>query len=289
MANSEIVSELNKLKKQDLIEILINKKVPTQCTSETIIGFVENLFLVRVSTDISANSSDTVITSQLDIHKNDLALTNKLVFHLEQRIDEQSKIISFLTNRDNQKTHTKSNSKSTNKETSGYNKITSSMLSEAVASAENVHDQQNKNKTPEILKNKTNLTATDLTSGNPMKIDTSNKHENLVGAGNCDEKFMGVQQDKIKKSWLCVSRFKPDLSADDLLNYLSTTHKRNDFVCTKIIPKNVSNPSYSSFRVGVDISLEEALLKNPMLWPSEIKVTKYLFRRTFHNNNLQNF
>lgn len=138
--------------------------------------------------------------------------------------------------------------------------------------------QENQHKTSNIPSTSTeNLTVPQHKNENIIR----NKQTRLVGEGASVNNVTAVEF--TAKSWVHVSRLNPNLEVEEFLNFLKKKHNTEDIMCTKIMPKNVTNPYFSSFKVGIHPSLEETLLTNPKVWPKGAFVNKYLFRKPFQS------
>jgi len=106
------------------------------------------------------------------------------------------------------------------------------------------------------------------------------KRNILIGSTvELQDKFKAIPKEQ--KLWLHVSRFRPDLTAPELSEWLELKHGK-DFTCEKIISK-VPNPKFSSFRISTSIELKETLLKSES-WSTGIQVSRYNFFRGERNN-----
>ncbi|KAG5881352.1 hypothetical protein JTB14_020601 [Gonioctena quinquepunctata] len=60
-----------------------------------------------------------------------------------------------------------------------------------------------------------------------------------------DDKYLAVKF--VRRTWIHVSGFHPNLSVEDMLHFLSNTFKNGDFSCYEISSKH-SNPKFGSFK-----------------------------------------
>lgn len=70
-------------------------------------------------------------------------------------------------------------------------------------------------------------------------------------------------------SWISESNWETSTTVDDIRNFVSKTLSLSSasIVCSKITPKSLLNPSFTSFKVEVPSELTE-MLKCHVFWPS---------------------
>lgn len=71
-----------------------------------------------------------------------------------------------------------------------------------------------------------------------------------------EDKFKVFEQNKML--WLHVSKFKPQLSSEELENYLKTNLKTDDIIVEKLT-RNPKEAVFSSFKIGAPIDLMDIL------------------------------
>lgn len=109
-------------------------------------------------------------------------------------------------------------------------------------------------------------------------INKKNKKKQLTGTGDSAVEFGVVK----KKVWLFISRVKPEVSAETVMNYLEKKIPNQEFICEKLDTRGVN----SCFKVGADFSLKEKL-EDPSIWPEGVLVSRYhffRFNREINNN-----
>lgn len=107
MADVDLVpvnNELQKLKKEQLVEIIINGKFTNSVknvNSEVIQNFLEKNWMKRsdcaVNTKVNLTNKNTV-SSNIDEKSYQTEVLNKLIYQLEKRVDDQEFIINLLKN-----------------------------------------------------------------------------------------------------------------------------------------------------------------------------------------------
>lgn len=81
------------------------------------------------------------------------------------------------------------------------------------------------------------------------------------------------------KHWFHIARLPLDTSMDDVREYIIRKFGVKDCICERIVPRNVENATFSSFKVGVDHNSGDVLLTADK-WPKGIAVSRwYFFRR----------
>lgn len=168
--------------------------------------------------------------------------------------------------------------KETNLDKPVQNIISKEMVAKAIKSATSNQCHQpevnTKNKSVISALSNVNKTASHLNKHHSPK--QNNKTKGLIGNGASENNVTAVGV--TRKAWLHVSRLNPDLETAEFHEFLTQKHRTENIICKKIIPRNVPNPTYSSFKVGIDENLEEKLLSDPQIWPKGALVNKYLFR-----------
>ncbi|KAL3283833.1 hypothetical protein HHI36_018004 [Cryptolaemus montrouzieri] len=98
-----LAAELKKLTKDDLIDILIHKKLTNGSTKDLVNEFVNNqrdmneIFIEKRKNLKSATCEQCCrLSTEVRSNKNNLELVSKLSLYLEKRTEEQVEVISFL-------------------------------------------------------------------------------------------------------------------------------------------------------------------------------------------------
>lgn len=206
-------SELKKLKKDELVDIIVFKKLPNSVTSEVLKNFVnikstcEELTINEMFHDsqeypatICVNQSCADIKMNYQKLSNETDIVRKLSFHLEKRTEEQSELINFLKleinalniNNHNTIQSTPSTSKPQNIDLkkSDVNKL---------AQTKTVHVTKNpnlKNSNIEISKTSTNY------QGNSTRMNLDPKTQTAVQVNNsiANSQHMDKPQETIKNN-----------------------------------------------------------------------------------------
>lgn len=85
------------------------------------------------------------------------------------------------------------------------------------------------------------------------------------GTGEQAQGFCGAE----RRIWIYVGRVKPQVTADDIINYLKLKCPGEDFTCEQLQSKGPN----SSFKVGANFSMKETMM-NDAFWPVGV-----IFRR----------
>lgn len=116
-----------------------------------------------------------------------------------------------------------------------------------------------------------------------FEIVSRGKRKNVV-IGSKSSKDLDVV---IPKKWLHLSSFKPTVSADDIIKYV-TKHSgitKDSLACYNLLKKDAQIDSLKkiNFKIGVTSDLYDKLLC-PDLWPNDVKVRPFRFRQLNNNN-----
>lgn len=287
MAYADLYAELNKLKKDQLIEIIISKKLPDNVSSSEhlkvhLIGgiTVENNENSRVEGFHNPSDSVSLIEVKCDLRvtRAELDCSRKIVAELERVIEHQREIIHLL--KVNKNTKEKS-SKQLNGKVAGLQR-NSSETTERNAS------EVNGSKTGNDVAvgsrgNSTTSKSVDIGSQNVIleenheschsmgwqKVPVRKKQRNVTHGTNTtitNTKLQAVP----KKAFLFVSRFAPETEAEDVVSFLKA--KFPEVQCEKLESRYAEH--YSCFKVTIHLSnLENA--SKPESWPSGIYVSRF--------------
>ncbi|KAG5895748.1 hypothetical protein JTB14_029518 [Gonioctena quinquepunctata] len=95
-----LVKELNKLKKDELVDLMIKKQLPSDRNSALLTEFVTKMYSAEVTEQISDTTHpspdavcDKVVCTKISA---DFETLKKLTYHLEKRTQEQEDLILLL-------------------------------------------------------------------------------------------------------------------------------------------------------------------------------------------------
>lgn len=96
----------------------------------------------------------------------------------------------------------------------------------------------------------------------------------------------------VKKKWVHLSSFKPSVSEDNIVKYVSNHLKigKEHLECYKLVKKDTSleNLKFVNFKLGISSNFYNDLL-NPSLWTSNIRIRPFkFFRPPIAQNRIQN-
>lgn len=100
-----------------------------------------------------------------------------------------------------------------------------------------------------------------------------------------DDAVMSTLNATDTKAWISLSNVAPDTTAENIIEFIRKKLKTDDgaILCSKITPRSIVNPIYSSFKVGVPEYLIQHVT-NEQFWPSEVVLKNFKneanFRRT---------
>lgn len=273
MAKTEFVEELNKLKKSELIDIIISKKVPEGVKlNENIRLAIFNNENCETLMPSLLETADKVRLTNLEIDLKcshiELEYVKQLNAELKRTVNNLETIIELLkngnpkilpnneSNRSVVANITKSSNleifKGSAKPPTPSSSISSKETSAAILSA------QTKTKMNEVI----HLENDNVAKANrPQKIIGSDSSDGDVSAG--------------AKAWLFVTKYNMSYTAEQLEESLKKKFKNKSFTCVQL--KN--NWNFNSFKVAVDPDIKDVLLDGKM-WPNGIEVSEYFFRRS---------
>lgn len=288
MANQEeIYEELNKLKKSDLIQIIITKKVSSDFKiSEKVKTIIENSKQIftcgnnMVVNDLtSTNSTDKVsyftIQNELKCNQVKLECSARLITELERTIKNQELIISLLKNDRNCDTNKSFNTvatSSTINSSIGKNKKSLSIMENENDNGDVIHKSANSY-------SKSNLSV--------KNQSVTNNRNKIWGANDSldfpcsDDTFSGA----VKRLWLHVGKVTIGTQVSQIEKYLNKKFPDNKFTVDEL-PLHPEAKTMS-FKVGADFSLLEDLY-NGAVWPKGVMIQKFKFRKNFFRSPSQN-
>jgi hypothetical protein len=97
----------------------------------------------------------------------------------------------------------------------------------------------------------------------------------IMGTGAATSGVITVKPQK----WLYVSMLHPETTKESVIKLISTAmkSKATDFNCVKLLPRNMKDPTFISFKIGMPEDLFEGSL-NPTLWPSGVAIRAFIDR-----------
>lgn len=101
----------------------------------------------------------------------------------------------------------------------------------------------------------------------------------MVVLGSAESGESGLAAVQVNpRHWFHLSRLSMDVSEDDVRKYISRKFELENCFCKKIAPKNSSNCTFSSFKVGIDAEKSGTFL-SPGKWPKGVAVSRWTFLR----------
>lgn len=294
-----LVKELSKLKKDEIIEIMVFKKLPSNCASVVIKSFVSNpkTNLTQTSEQNQTQSDDKNRDTESDRYE--LEMLRKLCKHLEKRAQEQEDLIFLLKQTTGMKICSENQKKTTN------NNIATHAQQEPSTST-----KPNKNnfteKYSEISLKQTSVTQKTETG---IEYQQPNKNNNNNETGNSNKKgdsivgrssHIGINNNNFsyrrkplignktntptgievlpKYGYLHVYRCGPKVTCEELQRELNNSAPDIQFKCEKWNKTEYS----SSFKVSFPIEKVKDVY-NPDIWPAGLAVRRF----RFPNKNFQ--
>lgn len=262
-AASEFYSELNKLKKEMLIDIILKKCIPEGLNlSRELKKFLnknsESEFFdasCEVQPNLDSTNVEVVrLESEIKILQTEVKCSKVLISTLEKTVVDKEEIILLLKNR-----------------------------------KANPSNQSTVAGLPQQFPGKRSIERVSLVGGNISGVSsqgsqitqkpsvTGSREPIIVGDMEaCDKSqplgFVGAA----RKAWLYVGRADRSTTAGQVEQHLKGRFSGQDFVVERLPVRD--NANSIAFRVGADISLMDDLNK-PSLWPKGIVVKRYRFFR----------
>ncbi|CAH0562866.1 unnamed protein product [Brassicogethes aeneus] len=271
--SSEFSAELLKLKKDHLVEIILNKCVPsTISVSEELRRHVEDTENDGTSKLAKVNLENNIpfikLESELKLTKVELECSKEIIATLKTTVSDKELIITLLQK-----------SKQINSAQMDCS------VADAVKKSSNQGNQENQ---------RTNINQINCGVANGMKIDSNHGKQNQPTnySGNQGKSQEPINKNKAKvvgsnekenvfksapkRAVIHLGRVNLNTSPEDIKNYVVTTFKRNDF---NIEPCPVREGAKSiSFRIETDISILEELYLSEN-WPKGVLINRYRFFR----------
>lgn len=305
MASTEqVLRELDRLKKSDLIEILMNKTIPdsvklSESVRKTIefnesVPLIDGINLNSVDDSVKDNHNITSLKCELKCMKTELMCVNKINCELERTIRNQCVIIELL-----QMTKLSSPVSSTNKSVTDVasstviadkpemdvNRIrnenvqkhllikSNDKLSPTTAYSLKNHITLNQAKTAITEAQNTINRKNNKSEPNRLKDSRVNndKQTKIVGTKNNSECPLKVATNKVH---LHVNKLEPKTTEEDMINYLVEVFP--EVTVEKL--KSKHSHYHSSFKVTINECNHQRAI-TPDVWPEGAEVRNFTYRK----------
>lgn len=286
MAEQSVINELNKLKKSELIDIIIYKRLPNNViVSELLDKFLLEHFnecdddFQEVNDEVLPDTIASVqLMSENKALEKELALSNKLVTQLEKRCNDQELIINLLKEKCDSKVRLNVNKA---REETDIVVAKRSIQKNSVGVSCNTEISKTLQPDPNTIEEVISTRNQPFTERH--NSSQNKKFRNKIITGSSTEQNCFGAADK--KAWLYVGRAKSDTKPEHVKTYLETKFpKHKDSFTVEPINVNKDMPRNNmSFKVGVNFTLLEEITK-PDIWPNNIIVRRFNFK-----NNKGNF
>lgn len=291
METDAVSSELSKLKKSDLIEILITKKVPQALVGNAVISDIIYQLFPKENLPKSGDNLKEETCNVIECIKNKLensylkqeVLDQKhLIYHLEKRVSDQEQINQILNlyNKTNRIDHPTPSVDIINNEQTG------------AENADEILKSYVKNSNPKEKNIKKAATTCDTLTSTIDAVNTNSgtyddgftkvtyknkrKMQIIKGEKVGKAKIQGVE----KYAYVYVGHIKGEVVEKDMLEYLSETWPENSFQVKKLDTKG----NNSSFKVSLEFKDKNILFEGTK-WPQGVIVKDYKFFRPSANKN----
>lgn len=305
-----LTSELNKLKKPDLVHLIIHKKLPANLVSDVISKFMQansekdingpdSGFSEVDATDRSLpasggnnceNPSCIRAKCSAEFGAREIQSRDDLVYHLKKRISDLESIIDLLKSTNSRKTMHNMPSSDESVVRQSRSVVPSSLIKEtdkrSVAEVvrrtttnlgQDKHDTEQSSNRQSDNVNKSRLITSEVrvASGDNLKgalsKNVKKRMQDIIYGSKCDaSEIKGIP----RVGYLHVSRLDPKTTADSVSNYLDQITPG----CSCEMLNSKFPNIYSSFKVTV--SLEDiSKIMNPLVWPTGVRINRFFHRR----------
>nr|CAH7765951.1 unnamed protein product [Callosobruchus chinensis] len=284
-----LVKELNKLKKDELIDIIVKKKLPSSANNTVLVNFVGRIKddEIRENKDIFYDSQDGSGCSRCEKLQDKLEAIEKLAAHLEKRTGEQEDLILLLKQGNNlfssnmkikniqsQMVHQASSSSSLcNEENSIEATTQETSLQEQSHNPPKTYVSAAKTDRPTKRVDSTYQSNNGNSHQQKQKINgdsirPKNNNKPIIGCGGTSIETLP------KLGYLYVYRCGPNVTSDDLQSMLQQNAPEIKFV-SELWKKTEQS---TSFKVSFPIDHYKEVY-NPSLWPTGVAIRRFIFRR----------
>lgn len=294
MSKAQLNSELNKWKKDELIDFIVNKKLPNSVKTNSALSAALNVDGQELPDESEEDGECTnQICQRLRMENINLVtsikLMEKLQLQMEKRTEEQEMLIGVLSKGNVDKNSYKPvNSKSeVNK-----NKIKDiSKKSETIIDVDTDGSHRERSRSKSTSYAETTQVSRTMQPVAEKKGDVKRRDGNTgrdpvamkKGHGNVikgkakivnEECFKGA----CKKAWFYIGRASNESTCDNLNNYLKSLFTNEEFEVEELRKHDSNTSKNKSFKLGCNYSLIDRI-NQPDIWPENIIVRPYRFFR----------
>lgn len=295
----ELTNELNKLRKQDLIDILVKRKVCTTVQSQTVINFFNDLF--KPQENETFHDTSDVLNEGSEILRKELACNAKLITHLEKRVEEQSKMIEIMYNKaikinisdryENVKSaeivNTPTSHRAGRSNVQGHDTETKTGNRQGMDGEFKVEDSQHNKRHIKNVNNENTSTDGKDTHTHTLNVQNNVLHKTLErnqsasnyvikGTSNTNT---GSFAAAARSAWLYVGNVSAEATDKSIKEFLMNMHPNQTFSVDTIEKKHENRSKSKSFKVGFDFDILDEMIK-PENWPKNVVVRRYRFFRS---------
>lgn len=274
--NTLLSEELNKLKKDQLIDIIVYQKLPCNIKSELLTKYVMVQREKVVNNEKLVCQSQSCVKTKGDVQtlRNEIETMQKLIFQLEKRAKDQEDLIYLLKETNNIfLNNTKTNDKPSTSNQS--NNIYKRHTIEKHDHDKTDHQQKSYSEVTKTEQVKTfqKDINTNMTNHLPARKSPQKRHKYKPIIGNNNDVSANIKTIP-KKGYLHVCRLHPDTASEELLSYLKITAPTIAFECEEFN----KTQNTKSFKVIFPIEHCKEIY-NPKIWPNGAAVRRFTFRK----------
>ena len=311
----QIISKLNRLNKNELIEIIVNRKVPDSLLDCPHLKYIFTKFCDKcgetsANNEIFADAVDSLAENgcqsytcirqkaELESKNSEFFTLNKLISQFEARVKDQEEIIKLLKICNNPKNGPIQQSfkppptgnNNTNKQLPPLPSLQIPTQSKSNnTQARDVSNKSNQNNIGQGPTIKNLFTNSQVKKGidsamtsiniNKNRHPNNNKNKPLIGTGQLADDSTRIKSIP-KLGYLHAYRFHPETTTNDLQKHLSKSMPEVDFKCELWNKKEHS----ASFKIAFPIKDVDKVYASH-IWPAGIAVRRFRFIR----KNFQEF
>lgn len=266
----EFYNELNKLKKELLIEIILNRSVPTGVVVSKELRKlieVERVQVFNVDDDKKEHNLNMDICivqlkSDVKVLETKLQCTRTVMSAMEKTISDKEEIINLLRKQ-------------------GGNSFVLQKKNHVADRTEKLQDENNQISLKKFVEHRKPIVeATQQRTTDRSSVpERPNRERTNVIIGNCEKSGDAGKSTfacAVRRAWLYVGRAEVGTSPQQVQSHLCGCFPGHNFD-VEALPVRDDAKSVA-FRVGADITLIDELRK-PEMWPTGILVKRYRFFR----------
>lgn len=280
---SVIQTELHKLKKNELIDLITDDKLPKDFLNNDILKSVIENRNQKCINEVSVKNNkisdnNACENNMVEIYKNELLSElkqkNLILMDNINLLKENNNLLKEKLNTQEGKHQNKVNPKK--KEPKNNNKNDVQLLENKIEPSKNLTTLFNNHQSREISINDSKIVecATTESMEGFTEVPSKRRHRNVIIRGTGPR--TATLQTLEKRLWAYAGGFHPETTKEDMLGFLKQQFGNDNFEVEKL----ASQGTGASFRIGANFSLHDKIYDGNM-WPENTKIKRFLFRRQY--------